>query len=377
MRKGIRLCCALLAVLTLLWAGIAVAATRLIRGEAGEDTITVYVNMNGRDSVTLMVREPGDEEYRYVAKDSIEDTFEYPVTKKGGYTFKAVLMANDKKILPRELVVFAGEQYDPAVYLPRPPEKITCAKDAMDAMNRTLLAYGEPSVFEAVKIREYFADIKYAGEFHNGFLVEGKLNYGATIRSDGNDSFYFDFAYDEAGLLLRERLYDHEAEETEDVELLRHYVKGTLLEILSKDMTDAEKARAIHDYIVKTFRYDNVNTEDYPAESFTALGLVKNGYAVCEGYAELFCLLCIYADLPCLIVTGRYHGTNHMWNQVKLDGRWYHVDCTLDDPMPDRGELVRDTYFMKSDEEFMAEGHVWEEGLWPEAEEVTQVEIAQ
>jgi len=364
-----RLCCVLLAGLLSLSLLTPFAASRLIEGEARGDTITVRVNMNGRDSVTLSVKEPGADHYVTVAKDSTEDTFTYPVTAQGGYTFRAVMMSGSKPVIPRELVVFAGEVYDFSSYIEPVPEKITSARDAMDAINRTLLSYSEPAEFPAEGIEEYFSQIRTAGEFHNGFLVGGKLNYGATIRANGVDSFYFDFTYDEAGLLVRERLYDDEAENSEEVELLRNYVNGTLLEVLSDGMTDTQKIQALHDELVRSFRYDNVNTGKYPPESFTALGLVKNGYAVCEGYAELFCLLCIYADLPCMIVTGQYEDANHMWNLVKADGRWYHVDCTLDDPMPDRGELVRQTYFMKSDAEFAADGHRWEQGVWPDTAE--------
>ena len=29
---------------------------------------------------------------------------------------------------------------------------------------------------------------------------------------------------------------------------------------------------------------------------------------------------------------------DHAWNLVELDGKWYHLDATWDDPMPDQGE---------------------------------------
>ena len=51
---------------------------------------------------------------------------------------------------------------------------------------------------------------------------------------------------------------------------------------------------------------------------------------------------------------------------VKLDGVWYHVDVTSDDPVPDQGDKIIDTYFLRSDE-FMNESHTWKDGIWPEA----------
>ncbi|MBQ2488177.1 MAG: hypothetical protein II517_07495, partial [Ruminococcus sp.] len=39
----------------------------------------------------------------------------------------------------------------------------------------------------------------------------------------------------------------------------------------------------------------------------------------------------------------------HQWNKVKIDGAYYHVDVTWDDPEPDRPGLVRHTFFLLSD----------------------------
>jgi hypothetical protein len=42
---------------------------------------------------------------------------------------------------------------------------------------------------------------------------------------------------------------------------------------------------------------------------------------------------------------------NHSWNLVQLDGNWYHVDVTWDDPTPDVTGRVLHTHFLKTDEE--------------------------
>lgn len=50
---------------------------------------------------------------------------------------------------------------------------------------------------------------------------------------------------------------------------------------------------------------------------------------VCEGYARAFQLLCNEAGINCIVISG----TGHMWNAVEVDGIWYTVDCTHNDPI--------------------------------------------
>ena len=54
------------------------------------------------------------------------------------------------------------------------------------------------------------------------------------------------------------------------------------------------------------------------------------------------------AGIPCEYVSG-YATGGHAWNLVEIDGEWYHVDTTWDDPIPNREGYVRYDYFLKSD----------------------------
>lgn len=54
---------------------------------------------------------------------------------------------------------------------------------------------------------------------------------------------------------------------------------------------------------------------------------------VCEGYARAFKVLCDRVDIPCVLVEGLANGGDHMWNYVQLDGNWYGVDVTWNDPV--------------------------------------------
>lgn len=94
---------------------------------------------------------------------------------------------------------------------------------------------------------------------------------------------------------------------------------------------DFEKEALIHDLLCKTVVYDS-EFDKYGANTvYTAYGALVNGRAVCEGYSRAFKLLCYYSGLECILVTGDSKGVGHMWNMVKLEGKWYHVDVTWDD----------------------------------------------
>lgn len=104
-----------------------------------------------------------------------------------------------------------------------------------------------------------------------------------------------------------------------------------IIERTEKASSDFEKEVIIHDLLCKTAQYDSEFDWDDANTVYSAYGALVNGRAVCEGYARAFKLLCQYAGIECILVTGESKGVGHMWNMVKLEGNWYHVDVTWDD----------------------------------------------
>lgn len=130
-------------------------------------------------------------------------------------------------------------------------------------------------------------------------------------------------------------------------------------QIITKNMSDYDKAKAINDYIILNVRYDRENyaQNTIPSSCYTALGAMQNGVAVCAGYAKMFQELCMQAGLECTYVTGDSIGGYHAWNQVKVDGKWYNVDTTWNDGDYERHEDGHYycgcyQYFLLSDETF-------------------------
>ena len=101
-------------------------------------------------------------------------------------------------------------------------------------------------------------------------------------------------------------------------------------EILKKDSL-FERVNYIHDVIVN--RTDYVLTGG--AHISDADGVLLNGRALCEGYSKAFAYLCQSVGIETFCVIGRSNNESHMWNIVKLDGEWYHMDVTFDDPVSD------------------------------------------
>ena len=125
---------------------------------------------------------------------------------------------------------------------------------------------------------------------------------------------------------------------------------AAILSQVSDEMSDAEKMLAVHDYFVYEYAYDY---DDYlagtvPADSYRSGGLFINGVGVCQAYAYGYQYILCKLGLECYVTSSS--GMDHAWNIVELDGEYYHVDCTWDDPVADRLGMVRHSYFLLSDE---------------------------
>jgi hypothetical protein len=107
----------------------------------------------------------------------------------------------------------------------------------------------------------------------------------------------------------------------------------------------AEATVYFHDWIVENTVYASAlmaeqgDMQGYEY-GFNINGVFLQGSAVCEGYSKAFKLLCDRAGIPCRTVYGVANGENHSWNYVELDGQWYLVDCTWDDPVGEENLLL-------------------------------------
>ncbi len=103
--------------------------------------------------------------------------------------------------------------------------------------------------------------------------------------------------------------------------------------------------KAIHDYMLLNcaYDYDNFLNDTLPWVSYWEEGVIVNKTAVCNGYAYAFKLFMDMLGIECELVGSGELG--HIWNRVCLDGDWYMVDVTWDDPVPDEPGRITYTYF--------------------------------
>lgn len=150
--------------------------------------------------------------------------------------------------------------------------------------------------------------------------------------------------------------------------------KNKIVETVNTLRTEYDKLLYIHDYLVGGTEYDmhaynNIDSGSPSQDillSNTAYGAIINKKALCGGYSKAMQYLAEAAGIRCTVVTGHKNdGEPHMWNFVILDGDYYYVDVTWDDPVSvsQSGEDDSDTckifytYFCINSAE-LAESHV-------------------
>lgn len=140
----------------------------------------------------------------------------------------------------------------------------------------------------------------------------------------------------------------------EEQEELREQVQR-IAGLVDKDSTDLNKVKTVHDWMVRNTVYDYVNVQNNTLSkvSYTAYGALVRKSAVCQGYALAFEKVMQEVNIPCVTVVS--DDLHHAWNMVNIDGEWYHVDVTRDDPVPDMKDYVSYDYFLLSDAQMQAQ----------------------
>ena len=124
----------------------------------------------------------------------------------------------------------------------------------------------------------------------------------------------------------------------------RAYYRDALAAILaemeltfgSHPRTEADTVLYLHDYLADRYTYDTraqfPNTDAPRAANADTYTFLRDGAGVCQAYALTFLALCRGAGLEADLVVS--DAMDHAWNHVRVDGVWYHVDVTRDDPIP-------------------------------------------
>lgn len=152
--------------------------------------------------------------------------------------------------------------------------------------------------------------------------------------------------------------------------------------VITEDMTDVEKEKAVHDYLCINMDYDIPAVDDESKadpDADNPYGMLVGHYGICSGYASTFKLFMDCFDIECIIVEGKANGLeeDHAWNKIHIDGKWYNVDVTWDDPVyyDEQGNVVTESwdenyqFFNCPDNVLEATEHYWNHDLYPESDD--------
>jgi len=107
-------------------------------------------------------------------------------------------------------------------------------------------------------------------------------------------------------------------------------VREILEKCIDEEMSQWQMALSLHDYIVTHCEYDYRFYENRNSANYYGYDCLVNNLAVCEGYARAYLDLLKRVGIPAARVLSR--SMDHTWNLIQLNGKWYHVDATWDDP---------------------------------------------
>jgi len=118
-------------------------------------------------------------------------------------------------------------------------------------------------------------------------------------------------------------------------------VNDVIAQYIKPGMSELDKERVIHDWIILNTVYDYRATalrgdgsfDPQYTDCYTAYGVIMNGRGVCQGFSAAMKLFMDKLGIECEIVDGTPKNSrtpDHVWNDIKIDGTWYEVDVTWD-----------------------------------------------
>lgn len=181
-----------------------------------------------------------------------------------------------------------------------------------------------------------------------------------TTDKDKVTSIKFIVTYSEAGKLLQ-AYKSGKAPTDSKVKTMKTEVDKVIS--ATKGKSDYDKVVYIHDWLVKYAQYD----KDMTKPSYTAYGVLTGKLASCQGYAETMALVLTACGVENRFVWANSLMTSdgsHGFNKVKVDGKWYNVDATVDDPVNGAADAVKHDFCLVTDA-VSKQRYKWDEKRYP------------
>ena len=185
----------------------------------------------------------------------------------------------------------------------------------------------------------------------NGITSEDYCDVYNLLYNDEDSLFYLgtkmQYAINQSTNEVRSAtvFYDYSAAETQRMQAEIDTAVQRILAKIRPEMTHYDIVKLFYDELAENVVYD----ED--AENCRDIyGVFVDKRAICGGYSKAFSYLCDQVGIETLTITGDADEVPHMWNMVKLDGTWYHIDITYAVTESKLGNYVRYDYFCVNDD---------------------------
>lgn len=180
-----------------------------------------------------------------------------------------------------------------------------------------------------------------------------------------NSFRHLETSYDDYGkvTLKIEHIYSNN-----DIKLINAKVEEIEKEIWSSSMSNEDKIKEAHNYIINNSKYDKDRSDNniVKYKSDTAYGSLLEGYSLCGGYTDAMELF--LEDMG--IKSYKISSENHVWNAVNLNNAWYHLDLTWDDPITtDGSDILEYNFFLITTSELSeleGEQHNYDKNVYSE-----------
>lgn len=155
----------------------------------------------------------------------------------------------------------------------------------------------------------------------------------------------------------------------QDITLVNEKINSIIKNKIKKNMTNKEKIKTIHDYIINNGKYatDEMRKKN-PNRSYNkANDILIDGVGLCSAYADAMALFLYEFDID----NYKIASDSHIWNLVKINNKWLHLDLTWDDPVTSTGVQKLEDIFMLIDDDELKElkvtQHDYDKAIYKEA----------
>ena len=274
------------------------------------------------------ITEPEDSEKK---NDNLYSSYYYSQLNEDAKKFYDGLKENKENLTSGNYTIDYGTEFNTILNSEGGKEKVTI---------RISIAW---NAFSYDNIDLFYIDVSKVTLTSEQSNLGGIITYSLSIGPGENNNYFLNS-------------FNNEDEVKNAIEYLEN-IKEQMIEQTANDDIYTKIAK-VHNWLIYFVNYEeSTNSKD----QYTIYGALKNGKAVCEGYARAFKYFMDGIGVPCVLASGTAQNSqgeteSHAWNYVQIDNKWYATDVTWDDPVVMGGEEQTDEmkyqYFLKGSEEF-------------------------